>query len=178
MVVADFFLKVHGLRWVAVCGVSAGRVVVVFRGGYGKMDLGAVASCVFPGIGGGGGHKTMARAEAALVDVPVEARSGLEEYVFQLIYAAAEKRRRAMFASRGTGADSPAAAGADSAKRRTKGGADRKAAQSAGASVESSGREKAQAELSESGSVPEQEEAAAAASAPQPDSVQEPALGE
>ena len=94
MVVADFFLKVHGLRWVAVCGMSGGRVVVVFRGGYGKMDLGAVASCVFPGIGGGGGHKTMARAEAALVDIPVEARSGLEEYVFQLIYKAAEKRRR------------------------------------------------------------------------------------
>ena len=36
----------------------------------------------------------MARAEAALMDVPVEARSGLEEYVFQLIYSAAEKRRR------------------------------------------------------------------------------------
>ena len=98
VVVADFFLKVHGLRWVAVCGVSGGRVIVVFRGGYGKMDLGSVAACVFPGIGGGGGHKTMARAEAALVDVPVESRSGLEEYVFQLIYTAAEKRRRSLFA--------------------------------------------------------------------------------
>ena len=42
----------------------------------------------------------MARAEAALVDVPVEARSGLEEYVFQLIYAAAEKRRRELFSRR------------------------------------------------------------------------------
>ena len=61
-----------------MCGVSAGRVIVVFRGGYGKMDLGAVASCVFTGVGGGGGHKTMARAEAALVDLPGEARSGLE----------------------------------------------------------------------------------------------------
>ena len=80
-----------------MCGVSAGRVIVVFRGGYGKMDLGAVASCVFTGVGGGGGHKTMARAEAALVDLPGEARSGLEEYVFQLIYSAAEKRRRSMF---------------------------------------------------------------------------------
>ena len=116
VVLADFFLKVHGLRWVAVCGVSAGRIIVVFRGGYGKMDLGAVAACVFPEIGGGGGHKTMARAEAALVDVPVEARSGLEEYVFQLIYAAAEKRRRSMFGrTRATGEGGDAS---DAAKRK------------------------------------------------------------
>jgi len=93
VVVADFFLKVHGLRWVAVCGVSAGRVITVLRGGYGKMDLGAVASCIFTGLGCGGGHKTMARAEMALVDVPVEERSGLEEFVFRRLYAAAEKRR-------------------------------------------------------------------------------------
>lgn len=124
VVVADFFLKVHGLRWVAVCGMSAGRLIVVFRGGYGKMDLGAVASCVFPGIGSGGGHKTMARAEAALGDVPTEARSGLEEYVFQLIYAAAEKRRRSMFshprktADEAEGAESADSAGADAAKRK------------------------------------------------------------
>ena len=97
VVVADFFLKVHGMRWVAVCGVSSGRVIVVFRGSYGKMDLGAVASYVFAGTGSGGGHKTMARAEAALVDLPVEAKSGLEQYVFQLLYAAAEKRRRSVF---------------------------------------------------------------------------------
>ena len=94
VVVADFFLKVHGLRWVAVCGSCAGRVIVIFRDGYGKMDLGAVASGVFSGMGSGGGHKTMARAEAAVMDIPVEERSGLEEYVFRLIYAAAEKRRR------------------------------------------------------------------------------------
>ena len=113
VVVADFFLKVHGLRWVAVCGVSAGRVIVVFRGGYGKMDLGSVASCVFAGTGSGGGHKTMARAEAALVDLPVEAKSGLEEYVFQMLYAAAEKRRRSMFSGRAqkTRADEDAVAG-------------------------------------------------------------------
>ncbi|MGN1038604.1 MAG: bifunctional oligoribonuclease/PAP phosphatase NrnA, partial [Mailhella sp.] len=82
VVIADFFLKVHGLRWVAVCGVCAGRVVVIFRGGFGKMDLGSVAQNVFSGIGSGGGHKNMARAEAALTDMPVEAKSGLADYVF------------------------------------------------------------------------------------------------
>lgn len=134
VVVADFFLKVHGLRWVAVCGVSAGRVIVVFRGGYGKMDLGAVASCVFPGIGGGGGHKTMARAEAALVDVPVEARSGLEEYVFQLIYTAAEKRRRQQAASHGEKKAAPEESGTEEARRRTaKAAGEKKSAQTKGA---------------------------------------------
>lgn len=114
VVLADFFLKVHGMRWVAVCGVSAGRVIVVFRGGYGKMDLGSVASCVFAGIGSGGGHRTMARAEAALVDMPIEARSGLEEYVFQVLYTAAEKRRRSMFSSKAEKKEENTATGTDS----------------------------------------------------------------
>lgn len=118
VVVADFFLKVHGMRWVAVCGVSAGRVIVVFRGSYGKMDLGAVASCVFPEFGSGGGHKTMARAEAALVDVPVENRSGLEEYVFQLIYAAAEKRRGRQAAAHAGTKTAAQEADSESVKRR------------------------------------------------------------
>ena len=100
VVVADFFLKVHGLRWVAVCGVSAGRVIVVFRGGYGNMDLGAVASCVFADMGSGGGHRTMARAEAALASLPAEEKNRLEEYAFGLIYAAAEKRRGRLAAAR------------------------------------------------------------------------------
>ena len=100
VVVADFFLKVHGLRWVAVCGVSGGRVIAVFRGGYGNMDLGSVAGALFSGLGGGGGHKNMARAEMALADVPKdvlpegkkaskEQRSAaLEAFVFQRLAAA------------------------------------------------------------------------------------------
>lgn len=61
----------------------------------------------------------MARAEAAFVDVPVEARSGLEEYVFQLIYAAAEKRRRILFSGNGKSAED-ASAGASSPEEKGK----------------------------------------------------------
>jgi nanoRNase/pAp phosphatase (c-di-AMP/oligoRNAs hydrolase) len=89
VVIADFFLKVHGLRWVAVCGVSAGRAVAIFRGGFGLMDLGAVASSTFKDIGGGGGHRNMARGEAALSDIPDEHRGKLEDYLFQRLYEAA-----------------------------------------------------------------------------------------
>lgn len=93
VVVADFFMKVHGLRWVAVCGVCAGRAVVIFRGGYGKMDLGTVASWVFAGYGSGGGHSNMARAEAAMADIPAEQRKDMEGFVFAHIYEAAERNR-------------------------------------------------------------------------------------
>jgi len=93
VVIADFFLKVHGLRWVAVCGVSGGRVISVFRGGFGNMDLGAVASCLFGELGGGGGHKNMARAEMALADVPEEEKKELESFVFHRLVAAEKSQR-------------------------------------------------------------------------------------
>ncbi len=102
VVVADFFLKVHGLRWVAVCGVSGGRVIAVFRGGYGNMDLGSLAGELFRDLGGGGGHKNMARAEMSLADMPEdvlpegpkarkEQLAALEEFVFQRLSAAQKK---------------------------------------------------------------------------------------
>lgn len=94
VVVADFFLKVHGLRWVAVCGASGGRLIAVFRGGFGNMDLGEVASKVFAGLGGGGGHKNMARAEMPLADVPAEFRGGQEEFLFRRLQEAEKKRPR------------------------------------------------------------------------------------
>ena len=58
------------------------------------MDLGVVASALFANLGGGGGHKNMARAEMALADVPEEFRKELENFVFQRMLAA-EKAQRA-----------------------------------------------------------------------------------
>ena len=68
-------------------------MISVFRGGFGNMDLGVVASALFKGLGGGGGHKNMARAEMALADVPEEKRKGLEEFVFQKMLEAAKPKR-------------------------------------------------------------------------------------
>lgn len=76
VVVADFFLKVHGLRWVAVCGVTRGTVVVIFRGGFGAVDLGGMAAAAFGDVGSAGGHRSMARAEfpaSALGSEPLDA---------------------------------------------------------------------------------------------------------
>lgn len=90
VVVADFFLKVHGLRWVAVCGVSKGTVVVIFRGGFGAVDLGWLASTAFGDVGSAGGHRSMARAE-----FPVEAlgSESLDAFTYRRIRAAASSHR-------------------------------------------------------------------------------------
>ncbi len=83
VVIADFFLKVSGLLWIAVCGISGRRVTVVLRGGFGSMDLGGLASRIFLPPGGGGGHKSVARAEIGVADVCAESMDGIEEYVFR-----------------------------------------------------------------------------------------------
>lgn len=65
VVVADFFLKVHGLHFVTVCGVQEQNLVIIFRGD-GSTDLGKLASLAFEAFGSAGGHKAMARAEIDL----------------------------------------------------------------------------------------------------------------
>lgn len=61
VVIADFFLKVHGLRYIAVAGVSKGFVTIIFRGNGRELDV--LAQDAFGDIGTAGGHKNMARAE-------------------------------------------------------------------------------------------------------------------
>lgn len=67
--VADFFTKVHGLKWIAVSGVLDETVIVVFRGD-GFRDIGRFADACFHDIGSAGGHRNMARAEFPLAAVP------------------------------------------------------------------------------------------------------------
>lgn len=67
--VADFFTKVHGLKWIAVSGVVAKTVIVVFRGD-GSRDIGRFAEACFYDVGTAGGHRNMARAEFPLSAIP------------------------------------------------------------------------------------------------------------
>ena len=66
--IADFFTKIHGLRWIAVSGAVGKNVVVIFRSD-GTRDVGAMAQACFAGLGQGGGHKNLARAEFPLSQV-------------------------------------------------------------------------------------------------------------
>ena len=48
--VADFFTRVHGLKWIAVCGVVEKTVVVIFRSD-GSRDIGRLAdACFYDGV--------------------------------------------------------------------------------------------------------------------------------
>ncbi|MDE7065443.1 MAG: DHH family phosphoesterase [Desulfovibrionaceae bacterium] len=67
--IADFFTRVHGLKWVAISGVCNGMVIVIFRGD-GSRDIGKLAASCFRDVGSAGGHRTLARAEFPLTAVP------------------------------------------------------------------------------------------------------------
>ncbi|WP_241159737.1 DHH family phosphoesterase [Desulfovibrio sp. ZJ200] len=63
--VADFFTKVHGLKWIAVSGIVGKTVIVIFRGD-GTRDVGRLADACFYDVGAAGGHRNLARAEFPL----------------------------------------------------------------------------------------------------------------
>lgn len=67
--VADFFTKVHGIKWIAVSGILEDTVVVIFRGDGGR-DIGRFADACFHDVGSAGGHRNMGRAEFPLTAVP------------------------------------------------------------------------------------------------------------
>jgi nanoRNase/pAp phosphatase (c-di-AMP/oligoRNAs hydrolase) len=72
--VADFFMRVYEIRWIAVSGRYGDTLVIIFRGDGVGRDLGALAARSFGDLGSAGGHKVMARAE-----IPA-ASSGTEDH--------------------------------------------------------------------------------------------------
>lgn len=78
--IADFFTKVHGLRWIAVSGIVKKVVVVIFRGDGGR-DIGRLADACFYDVGEAGGHRTLARAEFPLEAIPPEVKPS--EFILQ-----------------------------------------------------------------------------------------------
>ena len=69
VIIADFFMRVYGIRWVAVSGLHQGTAVIVFRGDGVSRDVGRYAARSFGDIGSAGGHKAMARAEFPLEEL-------------------------------------------------------------------------------------------------------------
>ena len=71
--VADFFTRVHGLKWIAVSGIVDKTVIVIFRGD-GARDIGRLADACFYDVGQAGGHRTLGRAEFSLDAVPEDVK--------------------------------------------------------------------------------------------------------
>ncbi len=78
--IADFFQKVHGIKWVAISGVYQEKVIVIFRGN-GSLDLGKIANKAFDHLGSAGGHPHMARAEMPLSNL--EEIKDKEDFIIQ-----------------------------------------------------------------------------------------------
>lgn len=78
--VADFFTKVHGLKWIAVSGVIGKTVIVIFRGD-GSRDIGRFADACFYDVGTAGGHRNMGRAEFPVSEVPEGIKPG--EFIYK-----------------------------------------------------------------------------------------------
>ncbi len=89
--IADFFTRVHGLRWVAVSGVYKDTLVIIFRGD-GSVHIGDVAKKHFGHVGSAGGHRAMARAE-----IPMEALGDVSaaDFVFKKLGPKCTKRTSA-----------------------------------------------------------------------------------
>lgn len=107
--IADFFMRVYEIRWVAVAGRYQDSIVIVFRGDGISRDVGKFAAQVFGEIGSAGGHKGMARAE-----VPVESAAGqdLELFVWKRLSSPPKRRPatpKAPAADEGAAGTSPAA---------------------------------------------------------------------
>ena len=82
--VADFFTRVHGLKWIAVCGVVEKTVVVIFRGD-GSRDIGRLADACFYDVGSAGGHRNLGRAEFPLAAIPAGTKPA--EFIFQRLHS-------------------------------------------------------------------------------------------
>jgi len=70
VIIADFFMRIISVSWSIVSGTCDKKLVVIFRNDGIRKNAGKVAQNSFGQFGSAGGHRTMARAEAALSDLP------------------------------------------------------------------------------------------------------------
>ncbi len=70
VIVADFFLKIAETSWSIVSGVNDKTLIVIFRNAGFRRDAGQLAKKMFGDLGSAGGHKSAARAEVPLKNIP------------------------------------------------------------------------------------------------------------
>jgi nanoRNase/pAp phosphatase (c-di-AMP/oligoRNAs hydrolase) len=69
VIIADFFMRIHTVRWSIVSGTCDNKLVVIFRNDGSRKNAGRVAKESLGSFGCAGGHKTMARAEINLAEI-------------------------------------------------------------------------------------------------------------
>jgi len=69
VIVADFLMKISGVSRSVAAGLCEQKLVVIFRAGGLRQDMGRLAQAAFKALGSAGGHKNMARAEIPLANL-------------------------------------------------------------------------------------------------------------
>lgn len=92
VILADFFLRVHGLSSTVLSGIHEDKLIIVFRGDGLRRDMGKFAKRLFGDVGSAGGHKSMARAE-----IPIENLEGqsASQFVWERLNAGSSTRKKA-----------------------------------------------------------------------------------
>ncbi len=76
VIVADFLMQIKGVNRSVAAGVcERGKLVVIFRAGGLRQDVGLLARQAFGDYGSAGGHKNMARAEIPLDNLDQKIRN-------------------------------------------------------------------------------------------------------
>ncbi len=74
VLIADFFLKMAEAAWCIVSGIYGQKLVVILRNAGFRLDAGKMAQKLFGEWGTAGGHKSAARAEIPIQEIPPEVR--------------------------------------------------------------------------------------------------------
>ncbi|MDR1125408.1 MAG: phosphoesterase [Deltaproteobacteria bacterium] len=90
VVIADFFTRVYEIRWLVVSGYYESRAVLIFRGDGLSNDMGRLANVKFNGLGSGGGHRSMARAEFDMAQAEGE---DLERFIYNRLVAPLPRKK-------------------------------------------------------------------------------------
>lgn len=91
VILADFFLRVHGLSSTMISGIHEDKLVVVFRGDGLRRDMGKFAKRLFGDVGSAGGHKSMARAEIPMDKLGSQHAS---QFVWERLHQSAEVKKK------------------------------------------------------------------------------------
>ena len=70
VLIADFFMRVNRIEYSVVSGLCEGRLVIIFRNDGLRKNAGSLAVQSFGKFGTAGGHKSMARAEIPITNLP------------------------------------------------------------------------------------------------------------
>jgi nanoRNase/pAp phosphatase (c-di-AMP/oligoRNAs hydrolase) len=98
VLIADFFMKIHSIKWSIVSGIHANNLIIIFRNDGIRKHAGKVASQSFGPYGSAGGHKSMARAEIEINDLKgIVARNStkkMAQWIIDMVEKKAETKQK------------------------------------------------------------------------------------